>query len=161
MQNYGVIKNEIMAFLTQEKLLNSGQHGFMPHKSTVTQLVKCISPWQWSRNSKISTDVICLEFCKAFDKICHQKLFIKLECYGIFGKLPNWITNFLVNRTQVIKVERARSNVKPVLSGIGQDTCLGPLAFILYVNGLANVVEGQVHFAIYADDIKIWQEIKS
>jgi len=44
------------------------------------------------------------------------------------------------------------------LSGIGQGTSLGPLAFLLYINDLADVLDGQVQFA---DDIKILREAKS
>ena len=43
-----------MSFLIKEQLLSSEQHGFMPRKSTVTQLVKCISHWQWARDYHIS-----------------------------------------------------------------------------------------------------------
>ena len=41
----------------------------------------------------------------------------------------------------------------PVLSGIGQGTCLGTLAFILYINDLASVLDGKVQFAKFADDL--------
>ena len=44
------------------------QHGFVPQKSTVMQLVNRTSVWQWARNSKIATEIIYLDFSKAFDK---------------------------------------------------------------------------------------------
>jgi len=43
----------------------------------------------------------------------------QLQCYEISGKLLNWIKKTFQNHTQTVKVEGARSNVKPVLSGIG------------------------------------------
>ena len=49
----------------------------------------------------------------------------------------------------------------PVLSGIGQGTCLGPLAFIFYINDLARVLYGKLQFTKFADDLKIWREVKS
>ena len=48
----------------------------------------------------------------------------------------------------------------PVLSGIGQGTCPGHPAFIFCINDLASVLEGKVHFVKFADDIKIWREVK-
>ena len=36
-----------------------------------------------------------------------------------------------------------------------------PLAFILYINDLASVLDGKVQFAKFADDLKIWREVKS
>ena len=155
------VKNHIMSFLIKEQLLSSEQHGFMPRKSTVTQLVKCISHWQWARNSRNTTDIIYLDFSEAFDKVCHKKLFLKLKCYSSSGNLLQWIKNFLTGRTQAVKVEGIRSSCRPVLSGIGQGTCLGSLAFLIYINDLAHVLEGRVQFAIFADDVKICKEIKN
>ena len=91
----------------------------------------------------------------------HDKLFKQLRCYGISGNVLEWIKSFLSDRTQVVKVENARSNAMPVLSGIGQGTCLGPLAFILYINDLASDLDGKVQLAKFADDLKIWREVKS
>ena len=156
-----IIKNHMMSFLNKEKLLSSKQHGFMPQKSTVTQLVHCNSVWQWARNSKVTTEFIYLDFSKAFDKVPHDKLFKKLRCYGISENVLEWIKSFLSDRTQVLKVENTRSNTMSVLSGIGQGTCLEPLAFILYINDLASVLDGRVQFAKFADDLKIWREVKS
>jgi len=72
-----------------------------------------------------------------------------------------WIKNFLTGRTQVVKVENDRFNIAPVLSGIGQGTCLGPLLFILYLNDLAILLEDNVFFTAFADDIKIWHKVRS
>ena len=156
-----MLKKHIMLLLIKEQLLGSEQHRFMPRKSTVTQLVNCISHWQWARNSRNTTDMIYLDFSKAFDKVCLEKLFLKLKCYGISGNLLEWIKNFLTGRTQAVKVEGIRSSSRPVLSGIGQGTCLGPLAFLIYINDFTLVLEGRVQFAIFADDVKFWKEIKN
>jgi len=48
----------------------------------------------------------------------------------------------------------------PTLSGICQGTCLGLLAFLLCINDLADMLDSQVQFAKFADDIKIWREVK-
>ena len=127
-----MLKNQIMSILIKEQLLSSEQHGFMPRKSIVTQLVKCISHWQWARNSRNTTDIICLDFSKAFDKVCHEKLFLKLKCYGISGNLLEWIKNFLTGRTQAVKVEGIRSSSRPDYQELGRAHVwvLLPLLFI-------------------------------
>jgi len=105
--------------------LSPKQHGVMPRKSTVTQLVNFSSRRQRAQNSKITTKIIYLDFSKAFNKVCHDKSFTKLQPYGIFGNTLQWIKNFLTGHTQLVKVENDRSNIAPVLPGIGQGT--GPL----------------------------------
>ena len=105
--------------------------------------------------------MICVDFSKAFDKVCHEILFLKLKCYGISGNLLERIKNFLTGRTPAVKVNGIRSSSRSVLSRIGQGSCLDPLAFLIYINDLAHGLEGQVQFTIFADDVKIWKEIKN
>ena len=43
-----------------------------------------------------------LDFSKAFDKVNHRKLMIKMDHYGIRGKLLHWMNDFLSERTQQV-----------------------------------------------------------
>ena len=43
-------------------------------------------------------------FQKAFDSVVHSKLIHKLSAYDITGNLINWITSFLSNRSQSVRV---------------------------------------------------------
>ena len=45
-------------------------------------------------------DVVFLDFAKAFDKVPHQRLLLKVASLGIGGKLFDWIRNWLLNRTE-------------------------------------------------------------
>jgi len=51
-----------------------------------------------------SVDVIFLDFAKAFDKVSHTRLILKLRAHGIDGKLSNWIAEWLHNRIQRIGI---------------------------------------------------------
>ena len=41
------------------------------------------------------TDLILLDFSKAYDKVAHEKLISKLHFYGIRGKTLSWVKDFL------------------------------------------------------------------
>ena len=43
-------------------------------------------------------DVILLDFSKAFDKVPHRRLLLKLHHYGIRGTTQQWIAHFLQGR---------------------------------------------------------------
>ena len=45
-------------------------------------------------------DVIYLDFQKAFDKVPHIRLLVRLEEIGITGKLLDWIREWLKGRKQ-------------------------------------------------------------
>ena len=48
------------------------------------------------------TDLILLDFSKAFDKVAHEKLISKLHFYRIRGKTLRWVTDFLDSRSQAV-----------------------------------------------------------
>jgi len=45
-------------------------------------------------------DVIYLDFKKAFDKVPHRRLILKLESHGISGNVVRWIESWLCGRKQ-------------------------------------------------------------
>ena len=50
-------------------------------------------------------DVGMLDFPKAFYVVLHQMLKQKLRLYGIEGRTSNWISSFLLSRTQSVLVD--------------------------------------------------------
>ena len=65
-------------------------------------------------------DIIYLDFQKAFDKVPHQRLILKLKSHGIGISIINWIEQWLTDRRQRVVVDGEVSNWKPVLSGVPQ-----------------------------------------
>ena len=53
-------------------------------------------------DSGAQIDTILLDFSKAFDKVPHQRLLVKLAYYGIQGMLLDWVKDFLSNRSQIV-----------------------------------------------------------
>ena len=52
-----------------------------------------------SVNDRNQTDLLILDFSKAFDKVAHKRLLLKLEYYGIRGLVLAWIKAWLIGRT--------------------------------------------------------------
>ena len=100
------------------------------------------------------TDLILLDFSKAFDKDAHEKLLLKLHFNGIRGSTLNWIKDFLDNRNQSVLLNGSNSDSIPVSSGVPQGSVLGPMLFLAYINDLTNQVRSSVR--LFADDTAMY-----
>ena len=99
-------------------------------------------------------DVVYLDFHKAFDKVPHQRLLLKLKANGICNDVINCIEKWLTHRRQRVIVDSEISNWKSVLSGIPQGSVLGPILFLMYINDLEEdkVLE-------FADDTTVFRKV--
>jgi len=168
--------SHIAKHLSTNDILINQQHGFRQNFSCETQHVSTINDWAKSINQRTQTDVILIDFSKAFDSVPHHRLLSKLEFYGIRGRPAYyyllsklefygirgrpaaWIKAFLFNnRTQVVSVNGSHSNPQPVTSGVPQGSVLGPVLFLLYINDITDNINSQIR--LFADDTVIYREI--
>ena len=86
----GIVRERITSHLIKHKLISPSQHGFVKKKACVTNLLECQHVVSGLLNENKSVDVLYTDFEKAFDKVSHKKLIIKLKAYGIRGKGSSW-----------------------------------------------------------------------
>ena len=151
----------IMAFLNHNCLISSQQHGFVSGRSCQTNILLCMERWTDMVDSGNSVDVAYFDYAKAFDKVSHRLLLLKLSRYGIDGKLLAWLRDYLDGRKQRVVVGNSKSSWLEVLSGTTQGTVLGFLMFLLFINDLPEMCspEDIKLIMLLADDTKTFQEI--
>ena len=104
------------------------------------------------------TDMIYLDFAKAFDKVDHGVLLHKLKQLGITGKLGNWLLSSLSNRNHFVRILGGVSSDGSVLSGVPQGTVLEPLLFLVLLSDISSDIN---HSSVvsFADDTRVYRQI--
>ena len=152
-----ILHSNIMSHLDSFNILTDWQHGFRTKHSCNTQLIQTVHDFAQSLDLRKQTDVIIMDFSKAFDVVPHKRLLLKLKHFGIQNNTHRWITNFLTQRHQRVVVGGDHSEWVPVRSGVSQGTVLGPLLFLLFLNDLPENLSSQVR--LFADDCVVYREI--
>ena len=114
----------------------------------ITELIKASID-----RSKFVCD-ISIDLRKAFDTVNHKILLTKLEHYGVRGNMLHWFQSYLSNRKQYVSINGESSESLGINCGVPQGSILGPILFLLYINGLLN-------FYLFADDTNIYYESSS
>jgi len=154
-----VIFHSIMEHLDENDILVKYQHGFRKKHSTESQLITTLEELSRSLDSNHQTDVMILDFSKAFDKVAHHRLLSKLKYYGIRDVTLSWISTWLTTRSQRVVVDGETSKTVHVTSGVPQGTVLGPLMFLLFINDIGDEVDSTIK--LFADDCLLMRRITS
>ena len=154
-----IVYCQILNHLEQHNILTSLQHGFRSGHSCETQLITTTNDIMKAYDKKEQTDLVILDFSKAFDTVPNRKLLHKLDHYGINGKVNTWIKGFLMERQQQVIVEGEFSDSCSVDSDVPQGTVLGPLLFLCHINDLPSLVKSTVR--LFADDCLLYRLIKT
>ena len=149
-----IITSNVVKHLDSNGLMYDLQHGFRERRSCETQLVSLIEDLASKSIQGKQTDLVLLDFSKAFDKVNHSKLILKLHSYGIRNTTLRWIQAFLSNRQQRVVIEGQESDSVAVTSGVPQGSVLGPILFLVYINDLPKDIVSQVR--LFADDTAIY-----
>ena len=103
------------------------------------------------------TDVLIMDFAKAFDRVNHSLLLHKLQRYRIRGSTITWIASFLSECRQAVVVDSACSSFFSIWSGVPQGSVLGLCLFLAYINDLPDLDFLLSVYTIQPKLIKIYQ----
>ena len=117
--------------------------------------------WLEMMESGIEAAAVFFDFTKAFDPVSHKPLIEKLQAIGLDVYLVKWITDYLTNRMQYVVVNGVASKPLSAISGVPQGSVLGPLLFLIYINGIAELpLLPESKLVMYADDILLYRPIR-
>ena len=109
----------LLNHLEYHHILYNLQHGFRSKRSTETQLISVTQDVMKTLKAGNQTDVIIMDFAKAFDKVSHWRLVISLRNYGIPGSLNKWVEDFLHQRSQRVVCHEEHSTFTKIKAWSG------------------------------------------
>jgi hypothetical protein len=154
-----IIKDELVAYLEENKLLYDTQHGFRGRRSCLTNLLGFLEAVADEVDHGRPVDSLYLDFRKAFDTVPHERLLLKLRAIGVKGKLLEWIREWLRGRRQRVVTGGECSEWSDVTSGVPQGSFLGPILFLIFINDIDEGIKSRLWK--FADDIKMMGGVSS
>jgi hypothetical protein len=152
-----VVQTQLTAYLKQNNLLNTAQHGFIAGRSTMTNILSCDAVIADAILSRHAYDIISFDFKAAFDKVTHLNVIEALAEKGVRKSALSWYATFLTGRTQQVKVGEALSGVCCVMSGVVQGSVCGPGLYTLVADSLLRKIT--LPKWGFADDFKIVADV--
>ena len=140
--------------------LSDSQWGFRTGRSTVSALLAIVDDWLKLLEEGKEICATFFDYQKAFDSVPHRPLMEKLLSLDLNPYLSRWISDYLTHRSQQVVVDGATSSAMQVLSGVPQGSILGPLLFLIYVDGItdASLSQGS-QLSLFADDVLHYRAI--
>ena len=96
-----ILVSHISKHLDRYGILNDSQHGFRWVRSCETQLIAFIDDLAKETQGGGQTDVIVMDFSKAFNKVPHNGLLYKFFKCGIDDITLQWLKSFLRKEDKV------------------------------------------------------------
>ena len=135
------------------------KHEFRPGCSCESQVITVCQDIADSLDEVVGIDAIITYFSKAFDLVPFNRLLTKLAASGLDSRVVVWLREFLVGRIQRVRVGGQLFKKVKVNSGVPQGGVLGPLMFLVHVNGIWRNTDSNIR--PFADDCKIYRKAKN
>ena len=148
----------LLTYLKVNNLLPRFQSGFRSGHSTEALLICLLSDFHQAMETGRVTLLALLDVSAAFDAVDFDILIQRLsKSFGIEARALLWFDSFLHERSSSIQIGTACTPWFPVLYGIPQGSCFGPLLYILCTADIPEVCRQATH--LYADDIQSYVHV--
>ena len=146
-----IVKKQVTDHLEVNNLLPDNQHGFRSGRSTMSASRATQKDWAENKEGGWLTGVLLWDLSAAFDTIDVNILLKKLEILGFSPLANKWMSSFVTDRKQAVRIINCISKFTTLTSGVPQGGILSPIFFIAYVADLENWVKYS-KLNTYADD---------
>ena len=155
-----IVTTRLVWHLEKKGLLIPQQAGFRKHMSTEDKVAHIAQEIEDAFQAGQHTLAVWVDMEKAFDKVWHDGLRLKMLRAGVGGKMFDWISHLLANRAARVQLQGQTSRKARLQHGVPQGGVLSPTLFLIYINDVMGDVRGDVHSSLYANDLALWTSDK-
>nr|CAH7713658.1 unnamed protein product [Callosobruchus chinensis] len=149
-----ILKELLLDHLMHISFFSERQWGFLPGKSTVEAVRVVISDIIEGLEEGNHILLALYDISKAFDCVSHDLLMDKLVAIGLTDNTISFFKSYFDKRCQVVNMNGVVSSVLPQRHGVPQGSVLGPLFFLIYVNGFPDFIS-PTKCNLFADDTTV------
>ena len=150
-----MINTRLIWFLESNGLITNFQCGFRSKRSTVDHLVRLETFVREAFIKKEHLTAVFFDLEKAYDTTWKYGIMRDLSDFGLKGRLPIFIDNFLSNRNFKVRVGTTLSGLQGQEEGVPQGSILSVTLFSIKINNIVKALNPGVDCSLYVDDFLI------
>ena len=150
-----MINTRLIWFLESNGLITNFQCGFRSKRSTVDHLVRLETFVREAFIKKEHLTAVFFDLEKAYDTTWKYGIMRDLSDFGLKGRLPHFIDNFLSNRNFKVRVGTTLSDLQGQEEGVPQGSILSVTLFSIKINNIVKALNPGVDCSLYVDDFLI------
>ncbi|CAF1078909.1 unnamed protein product [Rotaria magnacalcarata] len=149
-----IILEKVRYWAEMNQLIPSEQSGFRPQCLLPTRVLSIYQEVDNNMAANIPTLAIYVDYQKAYDKVWHAALIVKLNRLGMPHGLLKFCVSWLNDRQAYVVLGEQSSNRFRIFSGLPQGSSLSPYLFIVFHSDLTTVF-GAHSAHLFADDLNV------
>ena len=151
----GVMSDQLAGFM--EDIFSRFLSAYRKQHSCQHVLIDLIEEWREKLDNKFYVGAVLMDLSKAFDCLPHHLLIAKLRAYGLAEYAIKFVSSYLSDRSQRVKIGSVVGLWEQIIKGVPQGSILGPLLFNIFMNDIFYILNDLKN---YADDNTISQHDK-
>ena len=150
-----ILNKRLVWFLETNNCIHKSQNGFRKGRSTLDNLVALETEIHdaFVENKLLVSIFFDLE--KAYDTCWSQLILNELHKFGLRGKLPLIISDYLKDRKFQVRVNNKLSKFFRQEMGVPQGGILSVTLFVIAMNTVVDYINNELTYSIYVDDLRI------